>query len=424
MFLKRLILKNIRSIEHLELCFDQEQEPLRPWTLILGENGVGKSTILRALALALAGGEALQDLLVNPADWVRKGSDLGSIAVEIVAPDGTLEGLKLSISSKDTRMTILKRNVKALDRLDAFQKQASHGYLTIGYGVSRRLSTARVTSFQKSESFISRRAQALATLFDPNATLYPLDTWAIDLHYRRGDEGLDLIRTAFKDLLRGIQFSTIDREERELLFDTPDGLIPLRSLSDGYQDVAGWWGDLLFRITDILSQPAGPLSVPGVLIIDEVDLHLHPAWQRQLRDFLTQRLPNFQIITTSHSPLAAQQCGPGELFLLQRLPENDPPVLSVFEGDPRLLKIQQLIASPIFGLDTTASRYVENLRNDYTELKDRAPNRGLLESKDEEQEHLQSIVQKLSEIPDSERLSKRQRKQQDLLTQINDSLKK
>ena len=422
MFLKRLILKNIRSIEHLELSFDQGQQPLRPWTLILGENGVGKSTILRALALVLAGGEGLQDLLAKPADWVRLGSNRGSIAVEIVTPDGTSAEIELSISSDDTRMTILKSNASALERLDAFQKQASHAYLTIGYGVSRRLSTARVTSFQKGESFISRRAQALATLFDPNATLYPLDTWAIDLHYRRGDEGLDLIRNAFKDLLKGIEFSTIDREERELLFDTPDGLIPLRSLSDGYQDIAGWWGDLLFRITDILSQPADPLSVPGVLLIDEVDLHLHPTWQRQLRDFLTGRLPHFQIITTSHSPLAAQQCGPGELFFLQRPPGSEPPVLSVFEGDPRLLKIQQLIASPLFGLDTTASRHVENLRKEYVELKDSAPHRGLLESKDEE--HLQSIVQELSEIPNAERLSKRQRKQQDLLTQINDSLKK
>jgi hypothetical protein len=421
MFLKKLVLHNIRSIEHLELSFDQGPDPLRRWTLVLGENGVGKSTILRSLALALAGGEGLQDLLANPVDWVRKGSDLGTILVEVVAPDGACRAIKLSLSPEDDRRTILTRNAGALDLLDSFQKLASHGYLTIGYGVSRRLSTARVTNFQKGESFISRRAQALATLFDPNATLYPLDTWAIDLHYRRGDEGLDLIRAAFKDLLQGIEFATIDREERELLFDTPDGPIPLRSLSDGYQDIAGWWGDLLFRITDILSQPADPLSAPGVLLIDEVDLHLHPTWQRQLRDFLTQRLPHFQIITTSHSPLAAQQCAPGELFFLQRPAEYEPPVLSVFEGDPRLLKIQQLIASPLFGLDTAASSHVENLRKEYVELKE-GVHRGGPESEAEQQ--FQQVVQELSEIPDAARLSERERKQQELLAQINKSLKK
>ncbi|HEY3475935.1 MAG TPA: AAA family ATPase, partial [Anaerolineales bacterium] len=340
MFLKRLLLKNIRSIESLELSFDLEPNKLRQWTAILGENGVGKSTILRAIALALVGGEALQDLLIEPSEWVRKGSNEGFIKIEIVGADKNTEEIELTLLSEDTRRSILSRNAAALDQLEEAQKRASHRYLTVGYGASRRLSMAKGRPFQKSEGFISPRAQAVATLFDSNASLYPLDSWAMDLDYRRGEKGLRLIKTAFQDLLQGAEFQEIDREKRELLFSTPDGILPLRNLSDGFQDVAAWWGDLLFRVTETLGHTKNPLAAHGVLLIDEAELHLHPIWQRQLRDVLTQKLPNFQIITTTYSPLTAQQSGPGELFILRRITETAPPTLTAFEGDPRHLKIQ------------------------------------------------------------------------------------
>ena len=137
-----------------------------------------------------------------------------------------------------------------------------------------------------------------------------------------------------------------------------------------------------------------------------------------MRDFLTKKLPNFQIITTTHSPLTAQQCGAGELFILHRIEENAPPKITQFEGEPRRLKIQQLIASPMFGLDTTASKYVEELRKSYVELKDTKS------LKPNDQERLQKITDELSDITDTTNVDNRERQQQELLTKINNALKK
>ncbi len=86
--------------------------------------------------------------------------------------------------------------------------------------------------------------------------------------------------TALKDLLPGVSLARIDRENRSLIFETQDGELPLDQLSEGYQNMAAVQGDLLYRITEVYRDYKTPLSARGLLLIDEIDLHLHPVWQR------------------------------------------------------------------------------------------------------------------------------------------------
>ncbi len=72
MFLRSVRLENVRSLAELELDFAAAGNESRRWTLVLGENGCGKSTILRAIALVLAGTEALPELLGDPDGWIGK----------------------------------------------------------------------------------------------------------------------------------------------------------------------------------------------------------------------------------------------------------------------------------------------------------------------------------------------------------------
>lgn len=97
-----------------------------------------------------------------------------------------------------------------------------------------------------------------------------------------------------------------------MIFKTPEGEVPLDDLSDGYQNVAVWVGDLLYRITSTFGDYKSPLKARGVLLIDEIDLHLHTKWQRSLLSFLKNKLPNFQLIVTTHSPMVAQQADDGD----------------------------------------------------------------------------------------------------------------
>ena len=103
-----------------------------------------------------------------------------------------------------------------------------------------------------------------------------------------------------------------------------------------------------------------PLAARGVLLIDEMDLHLHPVWKRQLVDFIDAAFPNLQIIATTHSPLSVQQCGEGELFVVRR--EAGRPTLISFKGDPRKLRLSDLFLSPLIGLETLDSPKVAELR--------------------------------------------------------------
>lgn len=76
-----------------------------------------------------------------------------------------------------------------------------------------------------------------------------------------------------------------------------------------------------------------------MLIVDEIDLHLHPVWQRQLRNFLSDMFPNFQFILTTHSPLTAQQAGAGELFVMRRPKPEDAPELEPIGIEPRTMLV-------------------------------------------------------------------------------------
>jgi predicted ATP-binding protein involved in virulence len=98
----------------------------------------------------------------------------------------------------------------------------------------------------------------------------------MDLDYRLNRVGLRTVTDTLSDFLPEMAFSRIDKDKRELIFKTPDGEVPLQHLSDGYQNVAAWVGDLLYRLSQVFEDYKNPLGARGLLLIDEVDLHLHP----------------------------------------------------------------------------------------------------------------------------------------------------
>jgi predicted ATP-binding protein involved in virulence len=155
-----------------------------------------------------------------------------------------------------------------------------------------------------------------------------------------------------------------------------------------------------------------------VLLIDEIDLHLHPVWQRQLKSFLDNKLPNFQILATTHSPLTAHQAGEGELFFLRRDGESKSSVLHRYEGSPRKLMLHQLLVSPIFGLSTMDSLRVEEMRREYEQLKEK-PKRTAKEEK-----RLQHLAGDLSDLPDFGMQTEHDRKRLDVLEEIAQALAK
>jgi len=120
-----------------------------------------------------------------------------------------------------------------------------------------------------------------------NGQLFP---WLENVELR-GPRGIDNLDT----LLRSRRF-LLDLGGRELR-------LPVVQLSDGYQSLAAWITDLLGHAFLDADGPVAPADLAGIVLVDEIDLHLHPTWQRRLVPLLRQVFPNVQFVFTTHSPL-------------------------------------------------------------------------------------------------------------------------
>src|ERR1044071_4086128 len=115
MFLKKLILQNVRSIENLELPVLDASGNTRKWTLLLGENGCGKSTVLRSISLLMAGSEALSELLDNPDSWIRFGKKECLIGADLVTARGEDRHIELVLRKGDRVKDVFERNKATLE---------------------------------------------------------------------------------------------------------------------------------------------------------------------------------------------------------------------------------------------------------------------------------------------------------------------
>lgn len=357
MFLKNIEIHDLRSIDHLSIDFSADGKGLRKRTVMLGVNGCGKSTALRAIALLLAGSDALTELLKEPDRWIRNKKQKAIISGVLVTKAGEERTVSLVLQRGWNIRETLKHNEAGLAELDDALKHADRNYFVMGYGVTRR----PTLSAEFSHSMSHPRARAMATLFAPEATLVSFEQWAMDVDYRGGKQSTTVLRHAMGKLLPGMKFEGIDRKRRELLFKTIDGSVPFQQLSDGYQNMANLCGDMLYRITTTFDDYKTPLKTRGLLLIDELDLHLHPIWQRQLVEFLSTALPNLQIVGTSHSPMIAQQLREGELFVVERPSACAGSIIRPVSGDPSRLTLAQLM-SPMFGIESSESLRVQALR--------------------------------------------------------------
>lgn len=361
MFLKEIELTNFKCHGHLKLYFTtgDTKKPVRKTTFMLGENGTGKSALLKAIALITAGSNALGDILGNPDEWIKNKAKQCSISATVVTADNKDRQLTLKINRGHHLADIIKENTRSLSLIDEAIKRTDRNYFIVGYGASRRLNRSEEL-YLASSGRKSPRAGNVQSLFNPDTALISLTGWAMDLDYTNPEEGtgLDIIKNALNTfLVDDVQFKSIDKRNRRLIFTTPDGDVGLDQLSDGYQNVAAWVGDLMFNITNTFKDHRDPLKARGLLLIDEIDLHLHPKWQRLLYTFIKSKLPNFQIIATTHSPLTAQQAEEGELYALKR--EKKRVTLVPFSGDPSKMLVHQILMSPVFGLPTDESVKVE-----------------------------------------------------------------
>jgi hypothetical protein len=180
----------------------------------------------------------------------------------------------------------------------------------------------------------------------------------IDLEMRRlagpdkklAEARLSHARRALKAVLPGAVLKEINADG--VIF-TENGVdVPLHQLSDGYRSVGGLVGDLVRRLTDAFPKSKDPFLTEGVVLIDEIDIHLHPRWQGTVVEALRDLFPNMQFIVTSHSPFVAQDMRPTDkLIVLEKQSRG----VTAFDepGHVNGWRADQILTSRLFGLDGT-----------------------------------------------------------------------
>ena len=146
---------------------------------------------------------------------------------------------------------------------------------------------------------------------------------------------------------------------------TSSGEIPLRDLSDAYLTLFSWTGDLLMRLFQSFPKLKDSTKAKGVVLVDEIGLHLYPIAQRKIVEQLREIFPNIQFIITSHSPFIAQASEKGEVFVLED--QKGSTFLKPFEGTLKGWRVDQILTT-IFGLKTTRDIGIEKKLVEYDDL--------------------------------------------------------
>jgi hypothetical protein len=270
---------------------------------------------------------------------------------------------------------------------------------------------------------------ATASLFSDRAELRNAEEWLLQLDYAAAKAPKDkdahhrlaqakelLLAIMPEGEITDIRFTTVSgpQPRPRVEFQTPYGWVPLRQLGYGYQTLITWVADLANRMAERYPDSPKPLEEPAVVLVDEIDLHLHPKWQRKLMSFLTERFPNTQFIATAHSPLVAQAAADANLAVLRR--EGDHVVIDNEVDNIRNWRVDQILTSDLFGLETARPLHVEEWLAERDKLLDKAKKTAA------EKKRLEELNTLVDELPFGE--TAQERKERDAIKNALDALTK
>jgi predicted ATP-binding protein involved in virulence len=185
-----------------------------------------------------------------------------------------------------------------------------------------------------------------------------------------------LLRDFFKavaTLTQGlpIRFGGVDDRTFEVTVITNDGQIPIESVSQGTTSLLSWVGILLQRLYEIYDDPENPRNNPSkqfaLVLMDELDAHMHPAWQQNIIPRLRELFPGVQFIASTHSPLIVGGMKPEEVIRFTRDGNGKVMRLKV-DQDMTMGRADQILTGTLFGLDTTLDQETQSRMQEYEDL--------------------------------------------------------
>lgn len=398
MYVQQLSIKNIRSITEFEMCF--EADARAGWHVVLGSNGAGKSSVIRSLALVIAGPKEAGALRQDWTTWARAGTSDGSIKADIdVGPDDVFtksgkptKTVKAELQLKSLESTLDGRS-NLLDMVAASQVPmrsvwgTNSGWFSASFGPFRRF-TGGDQTYDRLYYSNPRLASHLSA-FGEDVALTEGLRWLRDLRVKELEQDPDQGRllaplieflNVSKLLPHGARIVEV-RSEEVVVVDANGTRVIVEQLSDGYRSVLSMIFEIMRQMTrsygvgrmlKALNVSTGQVDLPGVVAIDEVDAHLHPSWQRDIGPWFTRCFPKIQFIVTTHSPII---CRNASTVWRLATPGSDEPSARI-EGIAlnRLIhgSILDAFGTDFFGRDVARSADSKDLMQELAQLNRKA----------------------------------------------------
>lgn len=332
--IRRLRITNFKGIHDADLSFPMPSEKGAQWCALVGPNGIGKTTLLQALVLGLAGPVEAGDVVQDAREVLSPGAERGEIVVDFWHED--------------------ERNVVKFDRNSkAFFGTYSVAPPIIGYGAYRILARSALRRKYR------QRDVRVHTLFDEHAKINGPHGWFRNLRGQKLDDAADVIQHLM--LAPGAE---VGISNNNIILSINRKNQPLKALSSGLQNVFALATDIL----DVMySLKDSVLAAQAVILIDELDAHLHPAWRLRIVERLRAAFPMAQFIYSTHDPLTLRGVRGADVLVLTE-PESG--VIRAMPPVPEIdsLFVDQLLTSDLFGLNTTLDEALDGKFVRYYEL--------------------------------------------------------
>jgi len=321
MYIKRLYLKNVRCFEKLEINFDQPGSSI----LLLGDNGDGKSTILKSLAMGLCDDSSAAALFRElQGEFVRRQPDQETV------PTGKYGFIETDLIDKgickyriETTIVSLKKFERVKQNLFIFEgqkwKQIEQDkfpwekIFVSAYGPGVRTNATSDFQHYLSVDAVYPLFSYSSPLQNPELVIHRLIAAArskVETPEEKDNQENEVLNK-----IKNLMTVLLDLDSPDSFTLTPTGIkvtgrwgtSELKELGDGYQSIINWILDLLswWFLRENGKSKWDLESLSGIVLIDEIEQHLHPKWQRGIFPRLREKFPNIQFIVATHSPLVA-----------------------------------------------------------------------------------------------------------------------
>ena len=369
--IKNLHLENFRGFSDATIEFGDHI------TCIAGVNGAGKSSCLEAVSKSL---HALLRPVLNPKfEGISfediKESDINSNAERKYASislsfdcNGTNYSQKIDSSeeiTKNFQSSIISSEIKNDFTVVAY------------YSINR--SDLDIDVSVESEKDLSEKTESVEGSLAPIIHYKDFFRWFRDREDRENQEivsrykkqendtvyedyALKAVRKSISVLLPNVSQMTVDRKKLVVFVNKGDSVLNFSTLSDGEKGIITLFGDIARRLAIANETLEDPLKGNGIILIDEIDLHLHPSWQRKVCHALKETFPNCQFIITTHSPQVLGELQPQEIRLLNNFEISIPSQSYGLDSNSILDSIQNTTNEPLRQNYEVAKR-IEGINN-------------------------------------------------------------